>query len=175
MHIETSRLMIRPFQPSDWEDVLEYSSNPAVMHFIPIGVLDEKAVKEIVSEELSDETECYAIELKSNHQVIGHIIYHPWFMKHTYEIGWIINPCYQNLGYATEATRAIFAFGFNEQKLHRIIATCQPDNPASLRVAEKIGMRREGFFKQCIFIEDGVWWDEYLYAILENEWRENDG
>lgn len=173
MHIETSRLIIRPFQPGDWKDVLVYSSDPAVMHFIPIGVMDEKAVKEIVSEELSDETECYAIELKSNHQVIGHIIYHPWFMKHTYEIGWIINPCYQNLGYATESTKGVVAYGFQNQKLHRIIATCQPDNPASFRVAEKIGMRREGYFKQCIFIEDGVWWDEYFYAILENEWREN--
>jgi len=175
LRIETSRLIIRPFKSCDWKDVLEYSSDPAVMHFVPIGVLDEKTVKEIVSEELSDETECYAIELKSNHKVIGHIIYHPWFMKHTYEIGWIINSCYQNLGYATEATKGVVTYGFQNQKLHRIIATCQPDNPASFRVAEKIGMRREGIFKQCIFIEDGVWWDEYFYAILENEWRENDG
>jgi len=37
MRIETSRLIIRPFRASDWQDVLEYSSDPAVMHFIPMG------------------------------------------------------------------------------------------------------------------------------------------
>ncbi|AEN89876.1 Acetyltransferase, GNAT family [Priestia megaterium WSH-002] len=33
-------------------------------------------------------------------------------------------------------------------KLHRIIATCQPENTSSYRVMEKIGMRREGYFKK---------------------------
>jgi [ribosomal protein S5]-alanine N-acetyltransferase len=34
---------------------------------------------------------------------------------------------------------------------------------------EKIGMRREGYFKKCIPHEEG-WWDEYYYSILEEEW-----
>jgi len=54
-----------------------------------------------------------------------------------------------------------------------IIATCQPENEASWKLAEKAGMRREGFFRKCIYKEDGIWWDEYFYAILENEWKEN--
>ena len=35
---------------------------------------------------------------------------------------------------------------------------------------EKIGMRREGHFRQCIYREGNIWWDEYFYAILEEEW-----
>ncbi|GFN33545.1 hypothetical protein PCURB6_38050 [Paenibacillus curdlanolyticus] len=57
-------------------------------------------------------------------------------------------------------------------RIHRLIATCQPDNPPSYRVMEKIGMQREGYFKQCIPHGDNEWWDEYYYAILENKWRE---
>jgi len=55
-------------------------------------------------------------------------------------------------------------------KLHRIIATCQPENTSSYRVMEKIGMRREGYFKKCIPTEK-EWWDEYYYAILKEEWK----
>lgn len=54
--------------------------------------------------------------------------------------------------------------------LHRIIATCQPENTPSYRVMEKLGMRREGYFQQCIPRGD-IWWDEYYYAMLKTEWR----
>ncbi len=73
-------------------------------------------------------------------------------------------------GYATEAARALLGYGFEELDLHRIIATCQPENPASYRVMEKLGMRREGHFRQCIDRGQGVWWDEYFYALLKDEW-----
>ena len=53
----------------------------------------------------------------------------------------------------------------HSMNVHRIIATCQPENIPSYRVMEKIGMRREGFFKKCI-PKGNVWWDEYYYAIL---------
>lgn len=42
-------------------------------------------------------------------------------------------------------------YGFERLQRQRIIATCQPENPASVGVMEKIGMRREGHFRQCIF------------------------
>jgi [ribosomal protein S5]-alanine N-acetyltransferase len=35
---------------------------------------------------------------------------------------------------------------------------------------EKIGMRREGYFKKCI-PHGNEWWDEYSYSILEEEWK----
>lgn len=57
----------------------------------------------------------------------------------------MFNPKYQNRGYASEAARAILEYGFKEMNLHRIIATCQPENIPSYRVMEKIGMRRRLF------------------------------
>jgi [ribosomal protein S5]-alanine N-acetyltransferase len=170
MLIETSRLLIRHFKAGDWQDVMVYCADPAVMHYIPLGLMNEEEVKEFVAEEPNQEIECYAIELKSNNQVIGQMIFHPWFMERTYEIGWIINPLYQNQGYASEAAKAFLKYGFQKLKLHRIIATCQPENPSSWKVAEKIGMRREGIFQKSILKENNVWWDECLYAILESEY-----
>jgi len=54
--------------------------------------------------------------------------------------------------------------------LHRMFATCLPENPASSRVLEKIGMRREGYQLKDVRIH-GVWHDSSLYAILREEWE----
>ena len=108
--------------------------------------------------------------LKETGQLIGHMVFHPWFAPRTYEIGWVFHPGWHGRGYATEAARALLDYGFRELGLHRIIATCQPENPASYRVMEKIGMRREGHFRKCIYRGGETWWDEYFYAILAEEW-----
>ncbi|MEQ3595549.1 GNAT family protein, partial [Bacillus albus] len=100
--------------------------------------------------------------------LIGHIVFHKYFGEHTFEIGWVFNPKYFNKGYASEAAQATLKYGFKEMKLHRIIATCQPQNTPSYRLMERIGMRREGYFRKCI-PHGNEWWDEYYYAILEEE------
>jgi [ribosomal protein S5]-alanine N-acetyltransferase len=65
---------------------------------------------------------------------------------------------------------ALLQYGFETLHLHRIIATCQPENVASCRVVEKLGMRREAHFRKCVRRPDNGWWDEYFYALLEGEW-----
>ena len=48
-------------------------------------------------------------------------------------------------------------------------------NPFSYRVMEKIGMKREGHFRKGLYRGNHIWWDEYFYAILEEEWILNNG
>jgi len=57
------------------------------------------------------------------------------------EVDFVIARNYWRHGYATEAAHAALAYGFNILKLNRIIALAKPDNIASRRVIEKIGMR----------------------------------
>ncbi|MFS0783144.1 GNAT family N-acetyltransferase [Bacillus sp. 1P06AnD] len=170
MFIETRRLQIRLFEPSDWPSLYTYTSNGHVMKYIPEGTLSEDEAKTFVNDHLGDDAKYFPVVLKAGGAMIGHIVFHPYFGDHTYEIGWVFNPDYHNKGYATEAARAILDFGFNKMKLHRIVATCQPQNEPSFRVMEKIGMRREGFFKKCI-PHESEWWDEYYYAILSEEFQ----
>ena len=170
MHIKTKRLLIREFEYKDWQDVYEYTSDINVMKYIPEGVFTEEDAKEFVNKNKSDNAEKFPVVLMDEDIVIGHIVFHRYFGEHTYEIGWVFNPKYQNQGYASEAAQTILEYGFKEINLHRIIATCQPENIPSYRVMEKIGMRREGFFKKCI-PKDNEWWDEYYYAILKEEFK----
>ncbi|WP_313798951.1 GNAT family protein [Cytobacillus sp.] len=169
MYIKTERLIIRNFELDDWKAVHAYTSKKSVMKYMPEGVLTEKETKEFINRNIGDSAEKFAVILADEDILIGHVEFFKYFGEHSYEIGWVFNPEYYNKGYATEAASAIVKYGFEDLKLHRIVATCQPENIPSYRVMEKIGMRREGYFKKCIPHGD-QWWDEYYYAILAEEW-----
>jgi len=61
-----------------------------------------------------------------------------------HEIGWHIFPAHQRNGYATEIGRGAAEYGFDVLGLDEILAIVVPDNVASLRVAEAIGMKSRG-------------------------------
>lgn len=168
MRIETERLLIRKFELKDLQAIYEYTSDIKVMKYIPEGVFTKDTAKEFITLNMGEKAEKYAVVLKKENILIGHIFFGKYFGDHTYEIGWVLNPKFHNHGYASEAAKAMIAYGFEKMKLHRIIATCQPENTPSYRVMEKIGMRREGHFKKCI-PNGAEWWDEYYYSILEEE------
>ncbi|ADY22412.1 GNAT family protein [Bacillus paranthracis] len=168
MFIRTERLLIRNFEFKDWRDVHEYTSDSNVMKYIPEGVFTEEDARNFVNRNMGENAENFPVILVDENILIGHIVFHKYFGEHTYEIGWVFNPKYFNKGYASEAAQATLKYGFKEMKLHRIIATCQPQNIPSYRLMEKIGMKREGYFRKCI-PHGNEWWDEYYYAILEGE------
>ncbi len=60
----------------------------------------------------------------------------------TVEIGYSIVPAYRNRGLATEAIRALTAWALEQPGVRRVVAACEPDNTASIRVLEKAGFRR---------------------------------
>ncbi|KAB2460263.1 GNAT family N-acetyltransferase [Bacillus sp. CH126_4D] len=168
MFIRAERLLIRNFEFKDWQAVHEYTSDSNVMKYIPEGVCTEEDTRNFVNRNMGGNAENFPVILVDENILIGHIVFHKYFGEHTYEIGWVFNPKYFNKGYASEAAQATLKYGFKEMKLHRIIATCQPQNTPSYRLMEKIGMRREGYFRKCI-PHGNEWWDEYYYAILEEE------
>lgn len=168
--IETQRLLVRPLEANDWPAVHAYTSNPAVMFFMPEGVMTAEQTQEFILNHSKPEEMVYAAVLKSENRLIGYLNFHPWFAERIWEIGWVFHPDYHGRGYATEAAAALLEYGFQQMNVHRVIATCQPQNPGSYRVMEKIGMLREGHLRQCIARPDGTWWDEYFYAILAEEW-----
>jgi len=168
--LETQRLIVRRFESQDGPSVAAYTSDPVVMAYMEEGVLTPAQVEAFVAQNRREEARAFPVVLKTEGQLIGHMVFHPWFAPATYEIGWVLHPAFQGQGYAAEAGQALLHYAFVELQAHRVIATCQPENRPSYRVMEKIGMRREGHFRQCIYRGEGVWWDEYFYAILAEEW-----
>jgi [ribosomal protein S5]-alanine N-acetyltransferase len=168
--IETERLRIRHFTADDWRAVHAYTRDAGVMTYVPKGVMTEEETKQFIAGSMADEARTYAVDLRAEDRLIGHVGFHPWYAPRIYEIGWVFHPHYHGRGYATEAAAALLRYGFESLSVHRVIATCQPENPASWRVMEKLGMQREGHLRKCIYRDETTWWDEYFYAILEEEW-----
>ncbi len=85
-------------------------------------------------------------------------------------IGYIVHPTVWGEGVATDLTRGLLWAAFDTLGTRRVIATCNVDNPASARVLEKCGMRRELHgIQDCWHAELG-WVDSYGYAMLAHEW-----
>lgn len=69
----------------------------------------------------------------------------------------------------TEALRTIRVFGFGRMEFNRVKAVVHPDNLASRRVIEKVGMLQEGRLRQVATI-DGLFQDHLMYAVLRSDW-----
>ncbi|WP_409360164.1 GNAT family N-acetyltransferase [Brevundimonas vesicularis] len=79
-------------------------------------------------------------------------------------------------GYAFEAARALVDHLFKDKAARRLYAYAEDDNLASQRLCERLGMRREGLFREFIsFVNDAagqpIYVNTYQYALLRHEWR----
>lgn len=80
----------------------------------------------------------------------------------------------QRLDFATEALACLIAALFGRLNLHRVVADTDPENTASWTLLERLGLRREGHLKQRLRFK-GRRADEYLYAMLREEWLKHPG
>jgi len=85
------------------------------------------------------------------------------------EVGWVMNPSHSGRGYATEAAHAILHLAFDRLGLHRVTARIDARNVLSLRLADRLGMRREAHLIRNEWFK-GAWSDEVDVALLEDEW-----
>ena len=108
--IETERLRIRHFTADDWQAVHAYTSDPVVMTHVPEGAMTEEQTKQFIAESMAEEARTYAVDLRAEDRLIGHVGFHPWFAPRIYELGWVFHPQYHRKGYATEAAAASVAY-----------------------------------------------------------------
>ncbi|MBX3186445.1 MAG: GNAT family N-acetyltransferase [Labilithrix sp.] len=83
-------------------------------------------------------------------------------------LGYWMAADHQGKGLVTEAIGAVLAFAFGPARLHRVQAAIMPRNERSLRVAEKLGFRREGHAQRYLQIA-GKWEDHVLFAMTKEE------
>ena len=179
--IRTARLVLRDFTPEDASAVHRYGSDPEVVRHLPWGPNTWRDTQDFlrrkVGNQCADPRRAFdlAVTLASGGELIGAggvRITSPQFR--TAIMGYAYRRDAWGMGYATEAAQALVAFGFGKLGMHRIYAFCDTDNLASARVLEKTGMQREGVLRQHVLVR-GRWRDSCLYAILEDEWRDDQG
>jgi RimJ/RimL family protein N-acetyltransferase len=86
------------------------------------------------------------------------------------ELGWTLDPAVGGRGLATEAVRAALRIAFEDLGVRRVVASAFADNAPSLRLAERVGMRRESYAVADSLHRDLGWIDGVGYALLAKEW-----
>ncbi len=174
----TSRLVLREFVPEDWPAVLAYQIQPEYLRYNRWTGRTAEEVQEFIQRFIDWQHEeprhryQLAVTLQETGELIGNCglrLEYPGATEG--DIGYEFAHQHWGNGYATEAAHSMVAFGFEELRLHRIWASCVADNLGSSRVMEKLGMQREAHFRDKEWFK-GRWWDAYIYAILEHEWRQ---
>jgi RimJ/RimL family protein N-acetyltransferase len=176
--IETERLRIRAYTRDDLDDVLGMFGRADVSRFLMWEPMDREGVSALLERRITQasvEKEGdglgLVLEERSSGRFVGEVILR-WLSEKSRqgEIGWSLAPDAQGKGYATEAARELLRLGFEEMGLHRIIAECDPRNEASIRVMERLGMRREASFVDAMWLK-GEWVGSIVYAMLDGKWQ----
>jgi [ribosomal protein S5]-alanine N-acetyltransferase len=174
--LETERLIVRAFKAEDAADLFEYLSLPETYAFEPGDPIDLAEAKRLAAERAAGDS-FYAVELKDTGKMVGHLYFARTQPEEflTWELGYIFNPAFHRRGYCSEASRALLAYAFRELHAHRVVAFCDPQNPASWKTLESIGLKREGFFPQKAFFrrdKEGrpLWHDCLAYGITEGSY-----
>ena len=172
----TERLIVRQARETDLPDFLAYRNHPESLRLQPIKPMTEEAAATFLAKQSSLDLGSatgwimLAVELRETGQMVGEVgLFLSPEPKSEGDLGWSIHPDFQRRGYATEAVPNLLAYAFEKRALHRVTANCDARNTASFRIMERLGMRREGHFRQSGFA-NGDWHDEYLYALLREEW-----
>lgn len=177
--ITTERLILRRFDYSDidsmirnwiadeqtqWDYGEPYYPTPDAVK----GLLDTK----YITSYSRDDYYRWAVIEKSSGECIGQIAYFRVDTNnHQGEIEYVVGPAFQGRGFATEMTKAVIKFGFEEINFNRIEIDCRTVNEASKKVIEKCGLTYEGTFRDYFWRKDH-YEGRMVFSILKHEYEE---
>jgi [ribosomal protein S5]-alanine N-acetyltransferase len=151
--LETDRLQLREFDEGDAEPFYLMVSDPAVIRYTGDPLCGARSVEQALevlrSRTLADYRKHgfgrWACVLKASGEVIGFAGLKYLADLQEVDLGYRLLPAYWGQGLATEACRPILEYGLTRLGLERIMALVHPENVASVRVLEKLGLTPIGF------------------------------
>jgi RimJ/RimL family protein N-acetyltransferase len=175
--LETPRLRLRHFRDADLALFMAYRNDPEVARYQGWEGISEPEARAFLQEQKEAQPGVpghwfqIAIELKETGMLVGDCaLKSEEHDERQAELGYTLSRTYQGRGIASEAVLCILEYAFVTLGLHRVIAMTACENVASVALLERLGLRREGRFRQSVWLK-GQWADEYLYAMLQEEWR----
>ena len=144
IYLETPRFIIRRWRAEDAEDLWQIMSDPRVHQFTGDQswslVRATKYIQFMLDKDFRTlEVFHGACVLKGSSEIIGFTGLNPYLPKQP-ELEWQFGVPYWGNGYATEIGKSVIAAAFASTDLKRIYGMVNPQNKASMRVMEKIGM-----------------------------------
>lgn len=175
--LRTERLLLRPLREDDIDIVVGYRNDPAVAALqdwdLPVS---RERVAEQVARTWSDiePGQSRQIGVERDGELIGDLYVGLDEHGGIAEIGFTLRTEYQGRGYAVEAARAVVKDLIERLGCHRIFAQLSPQNDASKRVLERLGMTLESLAPKSFWWR-GRWDDNMVYAMSASSWRDRQG
>jgi RimJ/RimL family protein N-acetyltransferase len=171
----TERLRLRRLGVADAADLHQAYGDAEAMRFwnaLPsrdVGETEQRIRRSLEYD--STWQAAWAVLSKRDATFVGMVNYHArqaWNQR--LSLGWILVPAFRRQGYMEEAVRALLGHCFHALDTHRIEAEIEPDNVRSVRLAERLGFRREGLLhdRACVGGERRSIW---MYALLRPDWN----
>lgn len=144
----TERMVLRPFEPGDLDDLAALYADADVMRYVGHGPVDRERSAVALHRMLLHASQhgygMWALRARPAEQFIGRCGLQHVQDSHEIELGYTLAKRAWGRGLATEATREVLRHAFLDLRLPRVIAVAEPENVASFRVMEKVGMHRVG-------------------------------
>jgi RimJ/RimL family protein N-acetyltransferase len=164
--IETARLQLRQFTLDDFDNLFRLYSDAEVMRYLSLRTREQTqaSLHKHIQHWQQHNFGMWAVIHKDSNKLIGRCGL--GFLENTpeVELGYVFDKSYWNMGLGTEASQATLQYGFGELKLDRIVAIAKPENIASIRVIQKVGMKYQ---KNAHYYGHDV----VYYAISRSEWQ----
>jgi RimJ/RimL family protein N-acetyltransferase len=174
--IESERLILRRFRDSDLAAFVAYRNDPEVARYQSWDSIDELEARTLIREMASARPGVpgdwfqFAIESKETGALLGDCALQVDGQEpYKAELGFTLAREHQGKGFASEAASRLLDYAFASLDLHRVFALADCRNRPSWTLLDRVGMRREGHFLENVWFK-GEWCDEYLYAVLKDEW-----
>ena len=176
--IETERLVVRCYEPSDAR-LLAESVSENVEHLKPWMPWAHNEPEPFVEKEKSvlrfrgrfdlNENFVYGVFNKQETKLLGGTGLHPRIGDNALEIGYWIHKDYIRRGLITESTSALIKVAFEVIHVHRIEIHCDPGNIASASIPRKLGFTHEGTLRaKTPFLDH--WSDSMIWGLLDTEY-----
>jgi RimJ/RimL family protein N-acetyltransferase len=170
----TDRCVLRPFRKEDVPALVKHANDRLVWLQLtdrfPHPYTELDAQQWLAHVQRADPLTHFAIEVSG--EACGGIGLEPKVDVHagSAEIGYWLGQAVWGHGIATAAVRALTDFAFERRTWRRLFAGVYASNPASMRVLEKVGYRREGFLRHAV-IKDGKILDQVVFGLTQEDWR----
>ncbi len=117
------------------------------------------------------ETGCMTLGVELNGELVGAVFHiRPDKVNNVVEVGYWLAKSARGRGVATRAVRKMLDITFGDLGFNRVNVRVAPQNRASLALAERLGMVREGLTRQAWKVGD-EYWDAVEFGVLAGEWK----